>query len=55
MACDEVSPGERLESAATDACSQLDSEPGLYPLDGSDADCFHHAVDDAMSQVNSPY
>jgi UrcA family protein len=45
----------RVESAATDACNQLDNEPGLTPLQGDDADCYHRAVGDAMAQVEAPY
>jgi len=45
----------RVENAASYACDQLDNEPGMVPVDGNDAACFHHAVDDAMSEVNSPY
>jgi UrcA family protein len=42
----------RVENAATDACNQLDTTLGLYPVD-SDSDCWRHAVDGAMSQAAS--
>jgi UrcA family protein len=40
----------RVERAAYDACSQLDSMPGMIPQD-SDSDCQHDAVARAMDNA----
>ena len=41
---------DRVQRAAADACQDLETRPGVYPID-SDVDCIARAVDQAMAQA----
>ncbi len=47
---------QRVQTAAYDACQQLDTTPGLAPVGGADdVDCEHRAVEQAMAQAPVPW